>query len=56
LVVDLFHPRGEQAVQLGEGVHPGADTVCTTGDLDQELIPDGAEISFYFAPAGRLSG
>ena len=42
LVVDLFHPGREQAVQLRQRIHPGADTVCGLGDLDQELIPHGA--------------
>jgi hypothetical protein len=50
-VVDLFHPGGEQAVQFRQGVHPGADTVCGGGDLDQELVPDGAEVSFYLGAA-----
>ena len=51
-VVDLFDPGGEQGVQLGHVVHasrPGAD-------LDQELVPHGAEELFDLAPTGRLAG
>ena len=55
-MVDLLDPRGEQGVQLGQGVHGAADAVGTGGDLDQELVPDGAEKTFDLAPAGRLAG
>jgi hypothetical protein len=52
-MVDGLGPGGEQPVQLGQ---PADRRGCLPGELDEELIPDSPEESFYLAPALRLSG
>jgi hypothetical protein len=52
-VVDGLRPCGEQPVELVQaGDLPGP----LFGDLDQELVADGAEEPLDLAPAFRLTG
>jgi len=42
-VVDRFCPGGEQPVQLADAAHvPAPGLAGVAGDLDQELLADGA--------------
>jgi len=54
LVVDGFDPGGEQLVELRQVADRAADAV--EAELDQELLPDGAEEPFDLAPSGGLAG
>jgi hypothetical protein len=56
LVVDVFDPGGEQVVELSQAGHAGPGAEGAAADLDQELVPDGAEEPFDFASASWLSG
>jgi len=56
VVIDRFHPRGEQGVQLQQGCRRGEVPFgqllgAGVGDLDEELIPYGAEEPFDLAAA-----
>lgn len=56
VVIDRLDPGGEQRVQLeqpsGGGQLLGGEVFgAAVGDLDEELITDGAEESFDFAPS-----
>jgi hypothetical protein len=43
-VIDGFRPRGEQPAQLGDAGHvPPPAHGGIAGDLDEELLADGAE-------------
>jgi len=58
VVADL-NPGGEQPVQLGQVRGPGAGplVICRpAGDLDQELVPDGAEEPLHLSPPLRPAG
>src|SRR3954466_14670303 len=50
-VIDLLDPGGEQRVQLHHVIEFAAGA-----DLDEELIPHGAEHPLDFPSAGRLAG
>ena len=52
-VVDGLDPGGEQRVQLGQVGDRAAGAVAGVGDLDQELLADGAEEPFDLPAALR---
>jgi hypothetical protein len=55
-VVGDLDPGVEQPVQLRQVRGRGAGRPAVAADLDQELVPDGAEEPLYLPPALRLTG
>jgi len=55
-VVADSDPGAEQPVQLRQVRSPRAGLPVIAGDLDEELVADGAEESLYLPPPLRLSG
>jgi hypothetical protein len=55
-VIDGLDPGGEQPVQLEQITDMVAARLVLTGDLDQELIPDAAEVALDLPAALRASG